>query len=63
MTTKALYINENGRTVCRAHGGSYLDSHLESNPDAVIIDTPLDNWPLLDAEELAEFPHIDCEDC
>ena len=63
MTTKALYINENGRTVCRAHGGSYLDSRLESNPNAVMIDTPLDNWLRLDAEDRAEFPDIDCEDC
>lgn len=65
MTTKteALYINQNGRVVCRAHGGSYLDSYLKAHPDATMFDTPLDNWLLLDDEERAEFPNISCEDC
>lgn len=63
MAAKTLYINQNGRVVCLKHGGGYLNSAIENRPNAMNIDTPLDNWERLDDEVLAEVPDVDCEDC
>lgn len=43
-TVHALYINDNGRTVCEKHGGSYLSAEIEAHPSALIHFTPLGSW-------------------
>jgi hypothetical protein len=60
--TNVLYVNQNGRVVCLKHGGMYLETHVERHPDSVVIDTPLDNWILLDPSEVARA-RVSCEDC
>jgi len=64
MSTKTteLYINQNGRIVCAAHGGYYLQTELERRPDADVVDTPLDNWLRLDDEDV-DLENLGCEDC
>lgn len=60
MTTKTLYISNNGRVACSKHGGGYLQSHLEVHPNAREISTPLDHWLRVEPEDGEEFD-FDCE--
>jgi hypothetical protein len=57
-----LFINSNGRVVCVKHGGGYLESALSRRPNAMVIDTPLDNWERLLLGEVREFG-VSCEEC
>lgn len=54
-----LFMQQNGRIVCPAHGGSYLQSALEADPLAFDIQTPLDHWERI----TFPAPSISCEDC
>lgn len=57
-TVPALYINDNGRTVCAEHAGSYLTAAITTNPTAPIHFTPLGSW----LRTTDPSPH-GCEDC
>lgn len=59
---KNIYINENGRTACSSHGGMYLTSAINENPNAKEYDTPADNWVRLTDKERAEYD-LACETC
>ena len=62
MSTKTvtLFINQGGMVTCAKHGGSYLQSYLEHDPKARVIDTPLDNWERLARADVEEFD-LACE--
>ena len=57
-----LYIDENGRTICERHGGTYLKYAIEANPRATNYDTPLANWELITDSTREEFD-LSCETC
>lgn len=46
--TRTVYINQNGMAVCADHGGDYLRSALERDPDSTQIFTDLDHWMRFD---------------
>lgn len=56
-TDEYVYINQNGMTMCRTHGGSGLQARLERDPDAVEILTDLDHWMRFSAKGW------ECETC
>lgn len=60
-TTTALpdhhWINQNGRVVCRRHGGYGLASAMQADPTALEHTTDLDNWIAINPAAYA------CEDC
>lgn len=58
--TKALWIDDNGRTACSEHGGYYLSTEVESNPDVQMIYTPLTSWMRIPP---TSAQGISCEDC
>lgn len=60
LIAEQLFMQQNGRIVCPAHGGSYLQSALEDDPRAFDITTPLDHWERIN---YAWGPHPPCEDC
>jgi hypothetical protein len=44
-TIAELFLNESdGRICCPAHGGHYLQSAHDNQPDAAWFDTPLGTW-------------------
>lgn len=61
----SLYISNGGRVSCAKHGGNYLSSHLVNHPNALVIDTPLDNWIKADTDDLAMLADagLGCEGC
>ena len=43
--TTALFLNQSdGRITCARHGGDYLRSGHDGQPDAAWYDTPLGRW-------------------
>lgn len=61
MSAGALYIDNNGRTACRAHGGAYLAEALRRRPTAAVVDTPLTTW--VRAPVGPETAALRCERC
>lgn len=57
-----IFIDENGRTTCVRHAGTYLAAAVKAAPGRSNYDTPLANWELLTPETLQEFD-IHCETC
>lgn len=66
MSTKytaegSVWINQGGRIVCRAHGGSYLESAINAGEGPHVL-TPLDDW-LWHSPKTVALYYFTCEDC